>query len=58
MASFDPTEARYEVASGPKTVESPFMLTNLFRCRTTLTLSPVTSLVSVIQTVNPSLNRS
>jgi len=31
-ASVDPTEARCEVASGPKTVESPFMLMNLLRC--------------------------
>jgi hypothetical protein len=31
-ASVDPTEARCEVASGPKTVESPYMLTNLLRC--------------------------
>ncbi len=31
-ASVDQTEARCEVASGPKTVESPFMLMNLFRC--------------------------
>ena len=30
-ASVDHTEARCEVASGPKTVESPFMLMNLLR---------------------------
>jgi hypothetical protein len=32
VASVDQTDARYEVASGPETVESPFMLTNFLRC--------------------------
>ena len=31
-ASVDHTEARFEVAFGPKTVESPLVLTNLLHC--------------------------
>jgi len=52
-ASVDPTEARCEVPSGPKTVTNHLSCSRTFSAvKTTVTLGPITAPISVIQTVN------